>query len=250
MALTTLQTCANNVRIRLGSPSEQRPSLQQIFLAVVSCAQSLYNRAELSGQPWTVTTYLLQVVNNSSDYLIAETSSYSKPLQVLTYYPQNPSYPQRVVEFDMIGDAHYDWGLPVNIASTMYSDGSPNTAMRMSFYRIEDGSLWVNVLPQPQLSAQYKILMANGTWAQDAAITSAPVLNQFSELIEVWAAQSVLPTCQWTQDAKEDRERRKEYAMALKNDQMRVEREYELYIRNLVEQQIGARVSSLEGDWW
>jgi hypothetical protein len=150
----------------------------------------------------------------------------------------------------MIGDAHYDWGLPVNIASWMYTDGSPNTAMRMSFYRKDDGQLWVNVLPMPNLSAQYQILMANGSWSDDAAITSSPLLNQYHELIEVLAAQSILPNCEWTQDPKEDRERRKEYAIALKNDQMRVEREFELYNRNIVEQQISSRESSLDGDWW
>lgn len=261
-----LQQIAANVRFRLGSPLPQRPSLQQTFLAVASCAQSLYNRAEQSGQNWATEEIILTVLGNVSDYEISSSSTtiggnlsaYSKPLQVLTYYPQNLGLPDRYIEFSMLGDMNYDWNLPVNIASTMFTDGSPNTAQRMAFFyqtgASGENALWVRVLPMPQLSAQYRVTFSQGTWADDAAITSSPLLNQFHELIEVWAAQSLLPSTGWSADEKDNRERRKEYAASLKNDQARVEPEFSFYIRNLVQDHLSNRVSSLDdeglGGWY
>lgn len=239
----------------------QRPTLQQTFLAVVSCAQSLYNRAEQSGQNWATEEIILTVVGNVSDYEISGSSTtqggnlsaYSKPLQVLTYYPQNLGLAQRYVDFSLLHDLNYDWGLPVNVASWMFTDGSPNTAMRMAFFyqtgASGENALWVRVLPMPNLSAQYQISFAQGDWANEAAITDSPLLNQFHELIEVWSAQSILPSCGWVADEKENRERRKEYAAALKNDQARVEPEFSMYVKNIVEPHLSNRASSLDDDY-
>ena len=253
MAVSLQQICGN-VRIRTGNPIPQKPSLQQVFLAVISCAQSIYNRAENSGQNWLTEEIVLQVTSNTQDFLITNVSPFAKPLQVLSYWPQNPSLPQRYIDFVMLADLQYDWGLPVNIASFMFTDGSPNTAQRMGFYYKNNGELWVRVLPMPNLSGTYQITFSSGAWADDAAITDSPILTQFHELIEVWAAQSVLPHCEWSGDAKENRERRKEYAQALKNDQARVEPEFEHYVSNLISEHLTSRQSSLDGydsqNWW
>lgn len=241
-----LQQICQNVRIRLGNPEPQIPTLQQVFLAVVSCAQSIYNRAEQSGQNWATEEIVLQVTSNTQDFLITNVSAYSKPLQVLTYYPSNPSLPQRYVDFSLLSDLNYDWNLPVNIASFMFTDGSPNTAQRMAFYYKNNGELWVRVLPMPNLSGSYQVTFSVGEWADSAAITDSPILNQFHELIEVWAAFSILPSCEWSDDPKENRERRKEYGIALKDAQGRVQPEFENYIMSLVEEHLTSRSSSLE----
>lgn len=241
------------VRLRCDEPRAQRPPYRRVLQAVTDATQNLYNRLQNTGQPWALKPdYTLAVAGQTSDYMLAVDDSYGKPIQVLTYYPANPSIPQRYVEFREFADLNFDWGLPVNIASWLYTDGSPNTAMRMAFYYRDDGTRWVRVLPQPQLSATYLITFANGNWADDAALEDSPVLSQFHSLVETWASQSILPSCEWWDDIKANMGHRQEIALALKNDELRWQDEFDRYVRNTVEDHIGYRSSSLDGDsyWW
>ena len=142
---------------------------------------------------------------------------------------------------------NFDWGWPVNVSSWMYTDGSNCTAMRMAFYYADDGSRYVRVLPQPQLSAQYLITFASGDWASTAAMESSPVLTQFHSLVEIWASQSMLPSCRWYDDEKANAAHRQEIFIALKNDEARIGDEFDRYVRNLVDDHMTIRKSSFDG---
>ena len=246
--MSTLQIMAQAVRLRTDEPLPNRPSNRRILQAVTDSAQSLYNRLENTGQAWSLKPDYLLNVTNQSDVLLAIDDSYGKPIQVLTYYPQNPSYIQRYVDFVEFQDLNFNWPYPVNISSWMYTDGSNCTAMRMAFYYKDDGSRWVRVLPQPQLNAQYLITFASGDWMSTAALESSPVLSQFHMLVEVWAAESVLPSCQWASDQRYNMDHRKEVAVALKNDEQRIDDEFSRYCRNLVDDHMSERVSSFDGE--
>lgn len=247
--MATLQSMAANVRLRADSPLPQKPSLQRILLAVVDHTQNFYNKLENTGQAWSFKSdYTLVVSSGTSDYLLALDSSYGKPIQVLTYYPQNPSYIQRYVDFVEFQDLNFNWPYPVNVSSWMYTDGSNCTAMRMAFYYKDDGTRWVRVLPQPQLTASYLITFASGNWAENAAIEDSPVLSQFHSLVETWATESILPSCQWTNDQKYNMAHRREIAEALANDQVKLEDSFDRFIRNLVDDRMGIRASSFDGD--
>jgi hypothetical protein len=74
------------------------------------------------------------------------------------------------------------------------------------------------------------------------------VLSQFHSLIETWAAQSMLPSCQWSDDEDRNIGHRKELFVALKNDEMRLSEEFDRYVRNLVVDQMGTRDSSMDDD--
>lgn len=246
--MASLQGMATQTRLRCDEPLPQRPSGKRVLQAVLDSVQNLYNRLENTGQAWSLKPdYLLQVTGNQQDFLLALDDSYGKPIQVLTYYPTNPSYIQRYVEFREFQDMHFDWGYPVNVSSWMYTDGSNCTAMRMAFFYQDDGTRWVRVLPQPQLSAQYLITFASGNWADNAAIESSPVLSQFHSLVEIWAAQSILPSCQWWGDEKMNQEHRREIMVGLKNDEERLSDEFDRYCRNLVDDHMGTRKSSFDG---
>lgn len=223
--------------------------MRRTLLAVLDSVQNFYSRLENTGQAWSLKPdYLLNVSSQTSDFVLAVDDSYGKPVQVLTYYPQNPSYVQRFVEFREFSDMNFDWGLPVNISSWMFTDGSNCTAMRMAFYYQDDGSRWVRVLPQPMLQAQYLISFASGDWASTAAMESSAVLTQFHSLVEIWAAQSILPSCQWWEDEDKNMAHRKEIMVALKNDEMRIADEFDRYCRNLIQDHMTIRVSSFDGD--
>ena len=247
--MADLQTMAGNVRLRLDDPRPQKPSSRRVLQAVIDATQNLYNRLGNSGQAWSIKPdYTLVVTPNTSDYLLAIDSTYGKPIQVLTTFPANPSYVQRLVDFYELGEMYFDWNQPQNIASWLFTDGSNCTAARMAFYYKDDGARWVRVLPQPMLQASYTILFASGNWVESAGLESSPVLSQFHPVVEIWAAQSVLPSCEWWDDQKLNMEHRKELAAALVNDQQRFEDELNRYLRNLVDEHMTIRQSSLDGD--
>lgn len=247
--MSTLQGMAQAVRLRTDEPLPNRPSNRRILQAVTDATQSLYNRLENTGAAWSLKAdYTLNVSANTSDYLLAIDDTYGKPIQVLTSYPTNQSYIQRFVDFVEFQDLNFNWGLPVNISSWMFTDGSNCTAQRMAFYYKDDGTRWVRVLPEPNLSAQYLITFASGDWMSSAGLDDSPVLTQFHMLPEIWAATSVLPSCQWGSDQRYNMDHRREIAAALKNDEMRVMDEFERYCRNLVDDRITERISSFDGD--
>lgn len=249
--MPTIQQLCSSVRLLCDEPLPNKPSGRRLLQAVMESLQSFYSQLENSGQAWSLKPdYLLQVVPNSSDFLLAIDSSYGKPLQVLTYYPANLSIPQRYVEFREFPDMNFDWGYPVNVASWMYLDGSPNTAMRMAFYYKDDGSRWVRVLPQPQLGASYLISFASGDWASTANIADSPVLSQFHSLVETWAALSILPSCQWDgNDQKYNMAHRRELGVSLANDEQRISDGFDRYCRNLIQDHMTERVGSLDDGW-
>jgi hypothetical protein len=145
---------------------------------------------------------------------------------------------------------NFNWPYPTNIASWLATDGSNCTAMRMAFYYQDDGSRWVRVLPKPQLAASYLVSFASGDWASNISLETSPVLTQFHALPEIWAAQSFLPSCQWSADQKYNSAHREEIAIALKNDEMRIADSFDRYKRNLVDDHMGIRASSFDGEVW
>lgn len=247
--MASIQSMAGEVRLRCDEPLAQKPNMRRILLAVVDSLQTFYARLGNTGQSWSLKPdYLLNVSAQTSDFLLSVDDSYGKPIQVLTYYPSNPSHIQRSVEFREIADMNFDWGLPVNISSYLYTDGSNCTAMRMAFYYQDDGSRWVRVLPQPQLQAQYLITMASGDWTSAAALESSPVLSQFHSLVEIWASQSILPSCRWWDEEEKNIAHRKEIATALENDKQRIGDEFDRYCRNLIQDHMTIRSSSMDDD--
>ncbi len=242
------QICADT-RLLLDEPRPQQPSSRRILLAVVQALQSFYSQLENTGQAWSLKPdYSLVVSSNTADYLLAVDSSYGKPIQVLTAYPSNQSFIPRYVEFREFSAMNFDWPYPVNLAAWILNDGSNCTAMRMAFYYRDDGTRWVRVLPQPQLSATYTVTFASGDFAANINFETSPVLSQFHSLIELWAAESVLPSCQWSDDAKYNADHRRELALSLKNDEARIADEFQRYCRNLVIDQMASRISSLDND--
>jgi hypothetical protein len=236
-------------RLLCDEPLPQRPSSRRVLQAVVQNTQHLYNRLENTGEAWSLKPdYPLNVANNTNDYLLAIDESYGKPIQVLSTYPTNPSYIQRYIPFREFASMNFDWPYPQNLASWIWTDGSNCTAMRMAFYYRDDGSRWVRVLPQPQLSATYIITFASGDWVSTAGIDQSPVLSQFHPLVETWAAESILASSAWWGDENMNINHRKELGVSLKNDEMRFSDEFDIYVRNLVVDQMGTRDSSLDGD--
>ncbi len=247
--MPSIQDMALASRILADEPRPQRPSPHRVLMATVQAVQTFYSRLENTGQAWSLKPdYNLTVSTNTSDFLLAVDESYGKPLQVISTYPNNPSHITRYIDFREFSSMNFDWPFPVNMASWIMNDGSNCTAMRMAFYYRDDGSRWVRVLPRPQLQATYLITFASGDWAANIGIEASPIVSQFHGLVENWAAQSFLPSCQWEDDQKYNMEHRKELWIALKNDETRMSDDFDIYRRNLVVDQMGTRDSSMDGE--
>lgn len=246
--MAAISDMAQSVRLRLGEPRANRPSPRAVLQAVVTKIQSKIDELGNSGQPWAVDELTLNVVGNQSDYLIPATPYFGKVMQVVTYYPANLSIPVRYVHFTQLNDMDYDWGLPPNIASYMYTDGSPNTAQRIAFYRkAGEDNIWCRVLPMPNLSAQYRVLYNVGMWADDQGLGTSPVLNQFHNLPEVQAALSLLPQTAWVDDEKLNTNRRREFRDALLYDERELLDNWQRYIRSLTSDHLSDRVGASGG---
>lgn len=256
--MATLGDISQSTRLRLNEPRTQKPSGRAVLQAVVTKTQDLFSQLTNTGTAWAIDEVQLTVVNGQQDYLLPVTSYFGKPLQVLTYYPQNTSTITRSIEFTVLNDMNFNWPYPQNMASWMgNADGSPNTAMRMAFYRKGgEDAVWVRVLPTPALSAIYSITYTIGAWADDAGLDSSPVLNQFHPLIEVQSALSLLPHAEWTDDPKENRERRKELRDSLLYDEAALKDGFQRYIRTITDDHLTDRAGASgvigqgAGGWW
>lgn len=254
-----LQNLCASVRLLVDDPLPNKPTLRRVLQEVVDQTQVFYSRIENGGAPWSLKSdYILTVSPNTQDFLLAIDDTYGKPIQVVSYYPTNPSYIPRLIEFREFADMYFDWSWPQNIAQWMWTDGSPNTAMRMAFYGKDDGSRWVRVLPQPALEGSYLITFASGDWAATAGISQSPVLSQFHSLIETWSAIGVLSSCSWWTGSgteasaraaeAENRAKRKELFTTLDINRARYEEEFDRYLRNTIQDTMGSRASSMDHD--
>lgn len=156
-------------------------------------------------------------------------------MQVRTVYPQNPSYVERDIEFDELGDMNFNWPYPKNFGSLVYNvDGSPHTAQRMAFYR-KGGvdQVYVRVTPIPARPATYQILYQVGDFARSAALATVPVLPQHHDLLEIRTAISLLPASNWSDNASANSSRRGEFALALSNDERALAADFEQYVRSV-----------------
>lgn len=247
----TLQNIASNVRIRLGDPLAQRPSLRQTLRYVADAAQMLFNQANSSGKAWAVGECQLNVTSNTTDYVLPVGPEFGKPLSVLTLYQPSQSYIPRYVNFFEINDLYFDWGLPANLASYIYTyDGSPNTAARIAFYKKpNDPSQWVRVLPMPALSAQYLVTFSTGDWVDSVSLDNSPLLSQFSPLIEMNATEALLSLTSWYSekaDEKLNQDRRKEIIASMARMRQGYEDEFDRFIRSTTDPGLSIRNSSID----
>ena len=232
---------AQSVRLRLGECRANRPSKRAVLQAVVTHVQSgLFNRIGPLEKGWTVGETTLSVAAGQDTYTLNVGSEFGLVEEVYTYDPSNPSHIERSIPVWNRHDLHFNWGYPNNIASSFLTpDGSPNTAERMAFYRDAVGDVSVRVFPPPQLAADYIVVYTLGDFISTSSISSIPLLGEYHALFEVRATMALLPSAEWVDDAKENRERRREYALSLSKEESLFAPNFESAIRN----QMGSKMA-------
>jgi hypothetical protein len=221
-----------NVRLRLDEPRAQQPSDLAVKQAVSSYTQRLINRVNNTGRAWTLQETTLNVAGGQDTYTLNVGSEYGKAINIYTVDESNPNHIERSIPFFETQNLQYDWGFPNNAGNWFQAwDGSNNTAMRMAISRSVEGDVVIRVLPTPQLSASYVVQYSTGYFLDTASLDTTVLLEQHHALPETQAALSLLSRARWSDDAKADRERRKDLAQSLQFDMTVFDRDFEDFIR-------------------
>lgn len=223
------------VRRYLGSDCKaQRPNEAQLLHALLIEVQAFNTEASLTGQAWSVGEYLLNVAPGQGDYTVPISTSFGKPLHIVTYYPVNPSTIEREIDIFEVQDLNVDWPYPQNLAQNITNwDGQPNTAMRIAFfYNGPQAIPTFRVRPIPALAAQYKVLYILGDIASFMQLQTVPILSLFHFLIEIRTAIQLLPYAEWFDEDDRNSNRRKEIATALADIRGRYQDQFSKYMKS------------------
>lgn len=246
--MATLAEMISNVRLLLGDPLPQSPSVRHLFRHVLNHCQSVYNHLNNTSRSWATAEIPLAVAQGQSDYQL-NASDWGKALLVYTEDESNTAHWERTVPFYEVQNLNLAYEGPRDGANWFagFVDGSNHTAFGIAFYRDQNGgNVSARIRPVPQASATYRILYSIGDWAGNAALGSVPVLPEHHHLIEVRSALSALPLAKWWSGNDKDAEKlnqqqRLQHAAALRNDEMRYTRDFELYVRSQTGRRVGFR---------
>ena len=227
----------------LDGPREHKPSRRLVWKYVGQVVQSAFNQLGNTGNAWAIAEAQLDVDVDEEDYALAGASNFGKPLQVLTYDPTNQAHVERDVDFWEVQNMNFDWPWPNDIANQFTNwDNSPHTATRMAFFRqFGEDQIYVRVKPLPKQTATYRVIYSVGNYVDTAGLTSTPLLSNFHHLFEVQAALYLLPYAEWSDDKRDNSEKREQLAQSLStqiNEQMP---DFKNYIRNLRSDKIQSR---------
>lgn len=249
--MSTIFQMMVNARMRLGEPSAQRPSSRQMLQATLNHCQSLFNQISNSNEPWAIggSDLVLTVSPGVEEYALSGGPTMGKPFVMYTQDLSNPAHIERMIPAYELQNLLLSNDGPRNglYLWPTWSGTSNHTALGVAFYEKGGVDGWyARIRPVPQLVAQYRIIYGLGNWVQQAALSSSPVLSEHHHLIETRIAQSVLAMTRWTDDEDADRKTRAEYAAMLNNDEAQFRRDFEIYLRSMVESRISFRTSGFD----
>ena len=231
-----------NVRDWLGMPIPQRPSEHLILQRILMHTQNLMNRLSNTGKPWTTKEVFLTVQAGRDDHPLPVSNDFGKVLSVTTYDPGNPAHVERQIPVYEPQNLSLEWTHPQDAGYFFRpADGSPHTALRIAFMRLtggEQSGFVARLRPIPQEPATYRILYSIGNWYDEAGLGSSPVLSEHHHLIEIMAAQSLLPMTSWHAEEERDAPARKEFAATFERDEARLMPVFEDYVRSITKGRI------------
>lgn len=206
----------SNIRVRLRNPRAQRPSDRDLLVPFSTHVQNLLTEANLRGRYWAVDETTITVNPNVSEYLIG-VEGFGKPIEVRASYPANPGYPSHDVDFYTLGDINFQVDAPFWAGWFPESFGPYSANQRAAFFR-RNGNLYMRTGALPSTGAIYTILYQAGTFNQTTDLDEELLFPEFYSLAELRTAISALPSAEWVDDPRENREIRKELALTLPED--------------------------------
>lgn len=220
---TSIEDMTTNVRTRLGEPRAQAPTDLQVLNQVCSHTRNVLRLRRATGNPWNFNDLILDVQPGTSTYTISA-SDFGQPLAVLTWAPQVTTWVPRMIRMFEPQNFYVDYNNFPNLAgwNNWPWDGSNCTADRCSF-SWRANIAYVEILPVPQLPASYKVrYLQSANGVNTAALTSSPLNNEDSDIVELRSALSLLPLTEWAASEDEgvrmNAEKRKDLFVTLDRD--------------------------------
>lgn len=224
------------VRDLLDNPLLDKPSFHQIMRGELSAEQDLANELNNTGVPWTVAEYQLNYSPGQDSYDI-NVDNMGKVLFVVRL-TNNPWIPALPVPFQDLNELKYGtlWNSFYNFYNGWGAYSLSETIEQMAFYRegVVNQQVKVQIQPQPQSTATYIITYLVGVVSNDDPLETTIALPEFATLTQLRNAMSLLPYTRWSEDRKEDMERKQELAAAFMYQLERKERALAEYKSSLV----------------
>lgn len=200
----------------LDLPYPNKPSFHSLLRQEISTETDIANALNNTGQPWTTAEYTLQYNPNQSEYIL-QASDIGRILFVVRL-TGNQFIPALPVPFQDLATLHYGT-LWANFYSMYNGWGAymlPETIEQMAFYRsgVVNPEYKVQIQPQPIETATYVITYLVGAIGNSDPLESAIAMPEFATMAQLRNAMSLLPYCQWSEDRKQDLERKQELAQA------------------------------------
>lgn len=256
------QHLANIRQVWLDEPLPGRPSLRHLWTLLLAEIQNGVNQITNTSQNWRTGEADI-TFDPSVEEVLVNAPGISKPLVVYTKDEANPHHNERVV--DIVGRQNlvigYDGTRDGSGRQTYlypFDGQSWHVAQKIAIYQKGDAGsggqsgVWYAsarpVVPADGHSATYKLIYADGSWTDNAALSSQPVLTEYGSLFEVRAAQLALSQAAWwpnKEDEPLNAAKRKEKAMILAAAEARYAPMFDRHVASL----LGRRVSFKASNW-
>ena len=244
------QHLANIRQVWLDEPLPQRPGLRYLWTLLLAEVQNAFNQMTDTGQNWRTGETTLEFGPSQEEVQIPD-SGMSKPLVVYTMDEANPHHYERVV--DIVSRQNLITGYYGNRdggGNLMPYFDSYHTAQKIAIYQKDGAGDWyASVRPVPASdapSAVYKLIFADGAWAENAQLGSSVALTEHGQLFEVRAATLALSQAVWWADDEEkNAAKRKEKLSLLALAESRYGPSFDRFITSLS----GHKVSFRRSNW-
>jgi hypothetical protein len=245
--MSSVNQSISRVRTLLLNPKDQKPTVDQIFDALLRESQDFHNELSNSHQAWTVGSVDVDVTGDQTDYLVAR--SVGKILFV-TAFPDDNDSPMIPVEFsDLAGVSNdYWWYSPLDYGYARDFNERFYSAypLKIAFYR-SDGNLKFRIMPQSVNYARIRITYSLGDWAENLTTSSTAVLGEHHSLVETRAAINLLAGAEWTDNEEADERKRMRIERSLIGQEERKAKNFMYARRNLIADADSVRLGFGEG---
>jgi hypothetical protein len=245
--VSTINQSISRVRSLLLNPKEQHPTLDQLFTQLTFEFQNFVNELSSSNLPWNYNEVTINVSSGITDYLIPP--QVGKILMAIAN-PDN-NYGPVSLEFADLADVSADFYLfsPLDYGfSPDFNEAiSWPFPAQIAFYR-KDGQPYFRLAPFTPSINSIKLIYATGDWLESLSAESAAVLPEYHSLVEVRAAQNLLPGAEWSDDPNADQLRRSNLARSLENQQQRYAQQFMYAKRSFTGDQVTFR-GGVGGGW-
>jgi len=198
--MPTINNIIGGVRLHLRTPSEDKIGDGKIAEYLLRKIDYYLNELNLTDQNWLLEKWQLDVDASTQIYTVNPSSApFGRPILCETMDESDPFHERREITIVDLQDRDLFYRGPQQAWAT----APPHSAITMTFFR-SGGQKRVLVEPQPAVSASYRFWFEPSRMLPQSITNDSPFLENFSNLLEVDTALTVLPDCDWP-DVKHNR---------------------------------------------